>query len=140
MSSKPDEIDFKGIKCQGVTWYKKVSQKRFKPLPNGYLMDRWMFQLAMFLTFGWLFFVAHSHNYNLDYYKCINPAPYDTGELCKNPFYKPDQSWKGQEFLPPGEYGQKPGPLFQSVIYVPILLFMISGTLNHLFHNRRKAS
>lgn len=142
--SEDSEIDFKETKAQIVAWYKKVSQKRFKHLPNGYHMDRWMFQTAMFLTFAFLFFVAHSYNYNLDFYRCgpepgtpeyLQPGPDYT---CPNPFYKPDMAWKGQENLPPGEYGTKLGPLFNSAFYSPFLIFGLAFGINHLIHNQRR--
>jgi len=136
--SEDSEVNLSEIKTQASSLYKKVSQKRFKRLPSGYQFDRWMFQLAMFLVFGWFIFVSISYNFNLDYYECIDPNPYfESGLMCKNPFYKPELEWKGQEFLPPGEYGQKPGPLFNSITYVPIILFLISGIANHYIHNRR---
>lgn len=139
MSKSGDsDINISEIKDSCVGLYKKVSEKRFKRLSNGYAMDRWIFQLAMFLTFGWLLFVANSYHYDLDYYECGTGSPdYATVEPCKNPFYKP-ATWKNQEFLPPGEYGQKPGPLFNSVTYVPVILFLIGGFLNHLIHNYKR--
>jgi len=133
-SEDSDSIDMTQVKDA----YKKVSQKRFKHYSNGYKGDRWLFQLTMFLIFGWLFFVAHAHDYKLDYYECIDPNPYyESGTTCKNPFYEP-VTWKNQESLPPGNYGTKPGPLFQSVFYVPILFLAISALANHLIHNRRR--
>lgn len=136
-----DTVDFKAIKGQTMAWYKKVSQKRFKHLPNGYKWDKWMGTALMLTIFAWLFFVAHSYNYSLDYYKCgTMDVPdymhYTGGEECKNPFYKPENSWKGQEYLPPGEYGTQLGPLFHSAYYSPFLIFGIAFFLNHLIHNR----
>ena len=140
--TEDSEIDFKEIKGQS-TIYKKVSQKRFKHLSNGYVWDKWIGTGLMLMCFAFLFFVAHSYNYNMDFYKCGTETPdYITAgpsEQCHNPFYKPGNAWKGQEFLPPGEYGQKPGPLFNSVTYIPIILFAIAGLFNHLIHNRRKS-
>ena len=134
-----DSVDFKEIKAQCITSYKKVSQKRFKRFSSGYVWDKWIGTVYILICFGFLFFVAQSYNYDLDYYKCGSEVPgYITNnpaELCENPFYKPHNAWKSRPFLPPGEYGTKPGPLFHSVTYIPILLFMISGLLNHLLHN-----
>lgn len=142
--SEDSEVDISEIKSQCLAQYKKVSEKRFKRFSSGYRIDRWIFQVAMFTIFGYLFFVAHSYNYDLDYYKC---GSQDTPEYikqnlaqqdCKNPFYK-EPTWKNQEYLPPGEYGTKLGPLFHSAYYSPFLLFGIALLLNHIIHNRKEA-
>lgn len=150
MSDSEDSgVDIQEIKREILDLYKKVSQKRFKALPNGYTLDRWLTISAMLLTFCWLFFVAYSYNYDLDYYECVHGPGmaefYPDGsqrdvwsqDYCRNPFYKPS-NWKNEEFLPPGEYGTKLGPLFHSVYYSPILIFGLAFGLNHLIHNRRK--
>jgi len=135
--------DFKEFKAQCLAWFKKASQKRFKQVPNkDYRMDRWLMNLAMLTVFGWLFFIAQSYNYNLDFYQCGNSEipdylPQPTEE-CLNPFYKSGNAWKNQEYLPPGEYGQKPGPLFKSVFYSPFLIYGLAFFLNHIIHNRRR--
>lgn len=147
--SEDSELDFNEIKGQGLEWYEKASQKRFKHLPNGYRVDRWLTITAMLLTFAWFLFVANSYNYEMDYYKCVHGSGsaefYLDGseremfkaDYCKNPFYKPS-NWKNEEFLPPGEYGTKLGPLFHSVYYSPFLIFGLAFGLNHLIHNRRR--
>ena len=131
---KKNEIDLK--KEFGKTWT-EMQKDRFKLFRNtNYKIDRWVFTFFMFLIFGWLFFVAYAHNFNLDYYECIDPNPYyDSGILCENPFYK-QTSWKNQEFLPPGEYGTKPTTLFNSIFYVPFIFLFLAGVFNHLIHNR----
>lgn len=104
---------------------------------EGYKLDRWLFQAAMYLIFGWLWFVAFSYNYSLDYYECVSGNEYfDSMEVCKNPFYKPENAWKAHEFLPPGEYGTKPGVLFGSVSWMPVLLLGLAALINHFWHNR----
>lgn len=131
--------------------YKKISQNRYKEI-GGYKLDRWLFQLAMWLIFGWLFFVAYYHNFNLDYFNCpvdsdgsisgakIMLKDFTVAEnnvkegLCRNPFYK--ASWKNQEYLPPGEYGTKPGKLFYSAQWVSIGLIVLALLLNHFIYNR----
>jgi len=122
-------------------FYARAKRKRFKVFPNKYVVDRWLINGAMLLLFAWLFFVAHSFHYDLDYFKCEGGNPYSQDatltDYCKNPFYKP-VSWKNSEFLPPGEYGYKPGRLFQTIYYFPFLFFGIAFLINHLLFNRRK--
>lgn len=140
------ELDLAEIKAH----YKKVSQKRFKRFgERRYKVDRWLCQLGMFLIFAWLFFVAKSYDFDIDYYKCehgagmaqFNPdgtqKEYYSSDLCENPFYRPS-SWKNQPYLSPGEYGAKIGPLFQSTYYAPFLIGGICLGLNHLIHNRKQ--
>lgn len=134
--------DLKKLKSQTMALYDKVSQNRYKRFGGGYVWDKWIGTIGLILYLAWLFFVAHSYNYNLNYYKCGSDIPdyIQTGqaEPCKNPFYKPSLSWRTQEYLPPGEYGQKPGVLFHSIQYVPIILLLFMAGLNHLFHNMSK--
>lgn len=122
--------------------FKRASQNRYK-LVNKYRVDRWMFQAGMFLVFAWLFFVAHWYHYDMDFYQCGNPDVDDymhniQQEDCRNPFYKPGQAWKGQEYLPPGKYGTQLGPMFRSAFYSPFLIFGLVFGLNHLINNRRQ--
>lgn len=141
-ASEDSEIDFSEIKGQTLAWYKKVSQKRYKRLSNGYVWDKWIGTGYLLICLAYLIFVANNYNYALDYYKCGSEIPdyiqAGPSEMCENPFYKPQNAWKGQQYLPPGEYGTKPGPLFHSIKYVPLIFFMISAGLNHLLHNRRQ--
>jgi len=140
--SEDSEVNFKELKAQGVAWYKKVSQERFKRLPSGYVWDKWIGKGILFLILAFALFVAHSYNYDLNYYKCGNDMPdyimQGPAQLCQNPFYKPSITWRSQEYLPPGEYGQKPGALIYSAVYMPIILFGVAIILNHNIHNRRK--
>jgi len=101
----------------------------FKP---GYRFDRWIFQGAMLLIFCWLFFIAWSYGFNMDYYECQAPAVGET--MCKNRFYEP-ASWKNEEYLPVGIYGTKMGALFYSAYYVPFILLAIGFILNQVIHN-----
>jgi len=87
----------------------------------------------MFIIFSWLFYVAYAHNFNMDYYMCGA----EQFKNCTNPFYKPI-SWVNQEFLPVGEYGIKPGPLFNSVYWVPFLFLGLAVVINHLKYNKGK--
>jgi len=147
--SDGSDLDFKEFKVQVVAWYKRASQNRFKRFLNGYRVDRWVTTTAMLLLFLWFFIVAKSYNFSLDYYKCEHGPGmaefYPDGsqkevysqDYCKNPFYKP-QNWKNVEYLPPGEYGAKPGPLFKTVYYSPFLIFGLAFGLNHISHNRRR--
>lgn len=150
MSNSEDSGDsFEEFKAQCLSWFENASQKRFKRLPNGYKVDRWVTTTAMLLLFLWFFIIANSYNYDLDYYKCINGPGmaefYPDGskkemysqDFCKNPFYKPT-TWKNQEYLPPGEYGTKLGPMFHSVYYTPFIFFGLAFGLNHLLHNKRR--
>lgn len=130
--------------------YKKASQTRYKRFKTGYRMDRWLFQAFMWALFLYLFLIARSYNYDLDYYECINPAGRATyypggGEVidwqaegCKNPFYKPDLAWKSQEYLPPGKYGTQLNNdwRWSSVFLAPFLALAGALALNHWIHNR----
>jgi hypothetical protein len=109
----------------------------------------------MLVCFAYLFFVAWSYNFSLDYYKC--DARYDPSvrcpenlmdnecakravELspyCKNPFYE-ESSWKNIEYLTAGEYGTKLGPLFNSVNFVIFSLFILAFIINHYVYNKGK--
>ena len=124
-----------------------IQKDRYKMFGE-YKVDRWIINAAMLLVFGYLFFVAQHYNYNLDYYKCIAPDHTAISYLneserviltgptpCKNPFYKPI-TWKNYEYLPAGEYGLKPGLLYNSVWYVIIGLFSIAFIVNHFVHNK----
>lgn len=110
---------------------KEIQKDRFKVF-NGYKLDRWLFQAGMFLVLAWLFFVAWSFNFQLDYYECQA----DPNDFCKNPFYKP-VTWKNVEYLSPGVYGTDYNNWkFQSVFYVPFIVGSLIFLLNHKSHNR----
>lgn len=110
----------------------------FKITPGGYVFDRLIFNISMFLIFGFLFFVAYSSNFSLDYYSCTEGGfNKDNSMVCKNPFYKP-ASWVNQQYLPPGEYGTKPGFLFNSMGYITGFLLVGAFVLNHFIYNNKK--
>jgi len=116
--------------------WKAAQKDRYKNIST-WVFDRWIFSLSMVLCFGWLLFVAWSYDFELDYYECIEATPYySSGVNCDNPFYKPI-TWKNAETLPPGEYGQKPGPLFKSVYYIPAVLLFLASLINYLIYNKR---
>jgi hypothetical protein len=111
--------------------WKNAQKDRYKQI-GGRVFDRWIFTTAMLLTFAWFLFVAWSYDWSIDYYRCGPETPalsFDPAEKCDNPFYKP-ASWKNQAELWPGEYGTKPGPLFQSVYYAPLVVFALALLLN----------
>jgi hypothetical protein len=97
---------------------------------RGYRLDRWLFQLMMFATFGFLYYLAASNHFSLDYYSC-DPG---FGGHCHNPFYK-GEDWKCSETLPGGEYGTKPGFLMNNASLIVAALFIITFVINHLVHN-----
>lgn len=121
-------------------------ENRYKMFGN-YKVDKLIIQVCMYLTFIFLFYVAYHYNFQLDYYSCKQPFANsfemnetlfkNTATQCKNPFYTPP-TWKNEEFLSPGEYGTKPGLLFNSIPYVIIGLFIVGFGLNHLIYNRGK--
>lgn len=122
--------------------FKVLQKNRFKIIQTSkgpYKSDRWIWQGVILFCFLWLWFVAHSYDYNLDYFKCGEGERLYEGphQVCKNPFYKPTQAWKCSEELPYGEYGQKPGPLFNNAGKVAFLFLALGGLLNHFWHNRR---
>lgn len=111
---------------------KDLQKNRYNEI-KGYKVDRWIFNFFMLVIFAYLFFIAYAHNFNLDYYYCSTPNP---GELCENPFYKP-VTWKNQQYLTPGEYGQKPTALFNSAGIVSIILLLSAFAFNHFTYNRK---
>lgn len=122
---------------EGLQAFWKLAQKdRFK-IMGKWKFDRWIFTVAMLAIFGWFYFVAQSYNYELDYFSCGEVSEYyDAGVKCHNPFYEPT-TWKNIEVLPDGEYGLKPGPLFNSVYYVPVVVLVLAFLLNARVHNKR---
>ena len=126
--------------------YASAQKDRYKII-GAWRFDRWIFTVAMLLIFGWLAFVAYSYDFSLNYYKCETPGGtverfigsditntrLDFG--CKNPFYKP-ATWENQEYLMPGEYGTRLGPLFQSVYYVPVALLILAFYINYIIYNK----
>jgi hypothetical protein len=117
----------------------------FKENANGYKYDKWLFKPFFFLMFAWLFFVAYQYDFKLNYFNCITPGAdfenslihIDAPQDCKNPFYK-SPTWENKEYLTPGEYGTKPGRLFYSAYYMPIVLFALFLLLNHFIYNKGK--
>lgn len=87
----------------------------------------------MYIIFGYLFFIAYHYNFDMNYYNCVQPAM--GKELCLNPFYEP-ATWKNAEYLPPGEYGFKPGLMFNSLKAVVFGFFILMFALNHFWHNK----
>lgn len=108
-----------------------INKDRYKNISN-WKFDRIIFNIAMLLIFGYLFFVAWHYNFDMDFFKC---ETINIEDSCINPFYKPI-TWKNVENLPTGEYGTKLGLLFESVFYVVIGLLILAFCLNHLLYNR----
>lgn len=107
-----------------------IQKDRYKMF-GPYKIDRWIIQTCMFLVFGYLLFVAWHYDFKLDYYSCGSHEL----EGCENPFYKP-ATWVNEEYLPYGEYGTKPGFLFNSMAYVVVLIFIIGFVINHFIYNK----
>ena len=133
MQKEKEELNIKDFKKS----FQQISKNRYKFAPNGYKLDRWIFTTFMLLIFGWLFYVGQAHNWQLNYFECNDPNSVFIGKGCENPFYKP-VTWENSEWLPPGKYGTKPGALFNSIYYVPLILLGVAGLLNHFFHNKKK--
>ena len=120
-----------------------IQKDRFKYF-FGYKVDRWIITTAMMLCFAFLFFIAWSYDFKMNYYFCPgdqedlynNFFDMEThGEDCLNPFYKAP-TWENEKYLPPGEYGTKMGPLFNSAWPVTFILFALAFLINHLVHNK----
>ena len=118
------------------------SQKGRYAYIGKYKIDRLFFQLSMYAIFAFLLYIAWSNNFNLDYYQCsaeFNGVYTVAGEtitnLCHNPFYTPS-TWKNMEYLPSGEYGTKPGRLFNMAGSVAFGLIFLAFLLNHIIYNR----
>ena len=129
----------------------KFLKERYKVF-RGYRFDRLIFNVAMYLIFGYLFFVAYHYDFQMDYFNCPeNPeeAEFSTNSkfmlgdfvpevkngMCKNPFYK--NTWKNQEYVPPGEYGFKPGPLVNWAWGITLIIMGLAFAINHFVHNRK---
>lgn len=116
------------------------SKQRFKVI-GGYNLDKWIFQTCMLVCFTFLFFVAWHYDFKMNYYMCdqsIYPDSFgilDQEESCKNPFYEP-ATWENKEYLPPGEYGRKPGLLYKLLWPVTLGIFALGMLVNHMFHNK----
>lgn len=138
-----------------MSWKEQIQRNRFKTVgkfQHEYKFDRWIFQTAMFLIFAFLFYIAWSNNFEMNYFKCermhmsdgsfLNEKIIDAENFgnealtCKNPFYKPI-TWQNYERLLPGEYGFKPNFLFKSAIYVSFGLLALAFILNHLIYNKK---
>ena len=135
-----EEINLKDIK-KGVDDGKKefikiINTDRFKTWKNGYKFDKWIFQTAMFFIFGLMFYIAWSNNFQLNYFDC-RTGDYITGPTkgCDNPFYEP-ADWTNEKYLPNGEYGFKPTPLFNNLGGISVGVFILAGILNHLIYNK----
>lgn len=123
---------------------------RFKKI-HGYKFDRWIFKTAMILIFVYLGFIIFLNGFDLDYFNCpmnsnsisassrlMLPKDYKFKELngqCRNPFYR-ETTWKNEEFLSPGEYGTKPGTLFELAKIVAFLIILLALLINHFIHNK----
>jgi hypothetical protein len=114
-------------------FYERIQKDRFKFF-GAYKIDKWVTTCCMLLCFGFLFYVAYSADFKLDYYSCVEPAP-GMYQGCKNPFYQPT-TWVNIEYLPPGEYGTKPGFLFNNAWIITIIIFILGGIANHFIHNK----
>lgn len=132
-----------------MDWKKTINKDRYTSIGN-YKIDRWIFQTVMVVIFAYLFWVAYSQDFQLDYYKCAVPTKNtplnifgnnnitdNNTDECLNPFYKPI-TWKNYEYLPPGEYGNKPGFIFNSLWPVTIGILVIGVMLNHLIYNNKR--
>ena len=135
-------MDFEYIK-------QKFNEWRFKKL-GVYVFDKLIFNILLYGLLGFIFYVAWSSNFDLDYYYCDKPYPgYDREicrynssttacSLCENPFYK-ETTWKNAKYLPAGyEYGTKPTTLFNSVNTIVFVGLILAFLLNHLLYNRGK--
>lgn len=120
--------------------FRKIQSDRYKH-KGTYIFDRWIFQIMMFMIFGFLFFVAQSHNYQMDYYQCMGgeAQPIELGNSgdCENPFYK-EPTWKNQQYLPPGEYGTDTRGIINICWLVSMGLFILAFVINHLIYNKGK--
>lgn len=130
-----DKIDFKAIKQMGKDLYTYVknsfNKDRYK-IVWGYRFDRFLFQIILVLSLGYLFYLAYSANFQLNYFECY---PAKDG-LCKNPFYKPI-TWENSEYLPAGKYGTEPFGILTKARFYPVLFILTGLVINHFIHNRR---
>lgn len=134
--------DIKKLHTDIKDLWKRLQKNRFKTIPTSrgpYRSDRWIWQGVILCVFLWLWFIAHSYDYNMDYYRCGENGRVYPGQdrSCENPFYKSGDWWKCEPELPYGEYGKPPGKLFNSAGTVAFLIMVVGGLLNHFWHNRR---
>ena len=142
------------MKKQLIEIINKLNKNRYVYF-NNYKFDRLIFNIFLCVSLLFLFYVANYYNYDMDYYKC--DARYDPSircdenpldeqcaqekvklsSYCLNPFYK-ETSWKNEKYLFSGEYGKKPGKLFNSVSFIIIILLILSFVINHFVYNKGK--
>lgn len=130
-----DTFNFDEVKrgCKSLYTFVKdsLNKDRYK-LVWGYRFDRFLFQVILVICLGYLFYLAYSANFQLNYYECY---PAKDG-LCKNPFYK-QITWENSEYLPAGKYGNDPTSILTKARVYPILLIFAGFVLNHFIHNKR---
>lgn len=134
----------------------KIYKKgRFVTYNNGYKADRYLFRGALILMFIFLLYVGYSMDFDISpkvYFNCMDMAS------CDNPFYidqdckegwecpngyiplkqreKCNYLWCEKQYLLPGEYGEKPTPLYKSFITFDFLILLAVVVINHLLYNR----
>lgn len=134
----PDDTKIDLSKLNIKENWKKLRQNSFRTFSNGYRLDKIIFNAGMLILFLWFYYVAAHYNFNLNYYECKplnNLTVYNIN--CTNPFYKPI-SWVNYKELPAGEYGNKPTALFNSIYWLPFVIFGLCFLINHLLYNRVK--
>jgi len=131
--------------------YNEAKKERYRLL-WGYKMDKWIFQAAMYCVFLYLFIVAASYDFSISpYFSCPMESSGIQGQSfgmsegyeyeyvsggCKNPYYKAE-SWRNQQYLLPGEYGDAPNNWLSFAWPITFLLFIIAGVANHYLHNAK---
>lgn len=103
---------------------------------SSYLFDRWIFKGVIVLVFLFLFYVAYSNNFQLNYFEC-NVGGVNINNTCVNPFYKP-VTWENSRYLYPGKYGNDPRRLINLSWIVTFSLLILGFCINHFVYNKGK--
>ena len=111
---------------------------------SGYKFNPWIFRGLVIFLISILAYIGFASNWDFSnkfYLKCDGPTN------CENPFYEgyfarigPDikcgADWCKQQFLSPGEYGDKPGFFYTYFNSIAIVSFVLAFVINHLAYNR----
>lgn len=124
---------------------------RWKQYSSGYVFDKLIFNIAMYIIFLYLFIVCYQADFNFGnqiYIKCNEKIG------CENPFYKGDDidlsieytdeakeycvwDWCNEPVLYYGfEFGKKPSWMFNNAFLFSLVVMLSAFGINHWRYNR----
>ena len=116
------------------TW-KYLTKDRYAEF-LGFKFDKWLFQVAFFVSIALIFYVAWSADFRMNSLTCVQEP--GSAEMCKNPFYEPSD-WTNWKELPTGHYGYEPTPLFNNLLWIIAGILGIVMVFNKLFYFPHKS-